>query len=103
MSRPYSKTFIEELHECDPDITGTALALACVRANLPANYVAKALEVSRMTIFSWFRGKPLRHKNLLKVRAFTNLVENDLSMGMLPVKTVKQAKEYLQEMVGRTF
>ena len=77
------------------------MALACVKANIPAKYVAEALEVSRMTVFSWFRGKPLRHKNLLKVEVLTDLIESDTAKGVLPAKTTAAAKAYIEEMIGR--
>lgn len=101
MPRTYSEAFLIELHKAHPVRTGTALALACVKANLPAKYVAAALEVSRMTVFGWFRGRPIRHKNLLKVETFTELIEGDLTKGVLPAKTTAQAKTYIEEMVGR--
>ena len=102
MSRTYSEAFLIELHKANPHRAGTALALACVKANLPAKYVAVALDVTRMTVFSWFRGKPIRHKNLLKVETFTDLVESDTAKGMLPARTTAAAKTYIEEMIGRT-
>jgi hypothetical protein len=101
MSRTYSEAFLIELHKANPHRAGTALALACVKANLPAKYVAVALDVTRMTVFSWFRGKPIRHKNLLKVETFTDLVESDTAKGVLPARTTAAAKTYIEEMIGR--
>jgi len=103
MPRTYSKQFIEGLEQCNPNRAGIALAHACVAANLPAKYVAYALEVTRMTVFSWFRGGHIRHKNLLKVEAITNLIESDTAKGILPAKSNAQAKAYLEDMVGRSF
>jgi hypothetical protein len=101
MSRTYSEAFLIELHKANPHRAGTALALACVKANIPAKYVAEALEVTRMTVFSWFRGKPIRHKNLLKVETFTDLVESDTAKGLLPARNTAAAKKYIEEMIGR--
>jgi hypothetical protein len=56
-----------------------------------------------MTVFSWFRGNPIRHKNLLKVETLTDLIESDTAKKVLPAKTVKGAKAYLEDMVGRKF
>jgi hypothetical protein len=103
MSRTYSEAFLIELHKANPHRAGIALALACVNANLPAKYVANALEVTRMTVFSWFRGKPLRHNNLLKVEVLTDLIESDTAKGLLPARNTKAAKAYLENMVGREF
>jgi hypothetical protein len=101
MPRTYSEAFLIELHKANPHRAGTALALACVKANIPAKYVAEALEVTRMTVFSWFRGKPIRHKNLLKVETFTDLVESDTAKGLLPARNTAAAKKYIEEMIGR--
>jgi hypothetical protein len=101
MPRTYSEPFLIELHKSDPNQAGTALALACVKANLPAKYVAIALEVSRQTMFSWFRGKPIRYKNLLRVETLTDLIESDTAKGILPAKSVAAARGYIEEMIGR--
>jgi hypothetical protein len=101
MPRTYSEAFLIELNKANPNRAGTALALACVKANIPTKYVAEALEVSRMTVFSWFRGKPLRHKNLLKVEVLTDLIESDTAKGLLPAKNTADAKAYIEEMIGR--
>jgi hypothetical protein len=100
MPRSYSEAFLIDLHKANPSRAGTALALACVKANIPAKYVAEALEVTRMTIFSWFRGKPIRDKNLLKVETLTDLIESDTAKGLLPAKNIREAKAYIQEMIG---
>jgi hypothetical protein len=53
-----------------------------------------------MTVFSWFRGKPIRHKNLLKVETLTDLIESDTAKGILPAKNIAEAKAYIEEMIG---
>jgi hypothetical protein len=103
MPRTYSKQFITELEKANPNRAGIALARACVKGNLPAKYVAYALDVTRMTVFSWFRGAPIRHKNLLKIEAVTDLIESDTAKGILPATNNAAAKAYLEEMVGRSF
>lgn len=101
MSRTYSDKFILELKQQDPDDPGIALALACVEGNIPASYVASALGVTRMTVFSWFRGGKMRTKILHKVEVMTDLIESDTAKGRLPVKTRAEARAYLEEMIGR--
>ena len=103
MPRTYSKQFIAGLEKSNPNRAGIALACACVAANLPAKYVAYALEVTRMTVLSWFRGSHIRHKNLLKVEAITELIESDTAKGFLPAKNTAEARAYLEDMVGRKF
>jgi hypothetical protein len=53
-----------------------------------------------MTIHSWFRGKPLRDKNRQLAEAFIKLVGDDIKAGMLPARSMKQAKEYIEDMIG---
>jgi hypothetical protein len=102
MPRTYSKEFISKLGTLRPfDTTGIQLAKACIRANIPALYVATALEVTRMTVHSWFRGNPIRDKKRRMVAVFTELIEEDLDNGILPAKTVAQAKKYIEDMIGK--
>lgn len=102
MARTYSQELIGEVNSRDPNNSGVALAQACIKANLPAKYVAVALSVSRMTVHSWFRGAPLREKNRRLVEVFTDLVESDTAKGLLPAKNMMEAKAYIEEMIGRT-
>jgi len=101
MPRTYSQEFINQVKQQDPNEAGIALAQACVGANLPAKYVAVALKVTRMTVYSWFRGKPIRDKNRKLVEVFTDLVESDTAKGMLPARNTLEAKAYIEEMIGQ--
>tara|TARA_R110000868_G_scaffold319084_1_gene579846 strand:- start:284 stop:595 length:312 start_codon:yes stop_codon:yes gene_type:complete len=101
MPRTYSQEFINQVKQQDPNKSGIALAQACVGANLPAKYVAVALKVTRMTVYSWFRGKPIRDKNRKLVEVFTDLVESDTAKGMLPARNTLEAKAYIEEMIGQ--
>ena len=101
MPRTYSQEFINQVKQQDPNESGIALAQACVGANLPAKYVAVALKVTRMTVYSWFLGKPIRDKNRKLVEVFTDLVESDTAKGMLPAKNTQEAKAYIEEMIGQ--
>ena len=100
MPRSYSENFLLDLYQQDQDDIGVALARACVAANLPATYVAAGLGVSRITVFNWFRGKYIRHKNLLKVKTFTDLVESDTAKGILPAQNYTAARKYIEELTG---
>lgn len=103
MPRTYSQELIDLVNKSNPNRAGIALANACIKANLPAKYVAIALKVTRMTIYSWFRGSPIRHKNMMLVEVFTDLVESDTAKGILPAKNVVEAKAYLEDMIGKKF
>lgn len=100
MSRTYSQELIEAVSKLNPNYPGVALANACIKANLPSKYVAVALKVTRMTLHSWFRGKPIRYKNQQLVEVFTDLVESDTAKGLLPAKNTAHAKAYLEDMIG---
>lgn len=103
MSRPYSTKFLSELDGVDDTYRiGYRMAKLCVAANLPAKYVAEAVEVSRATVHNWFRGAVLRGKNEDVALAFIRLIEKDLGAGVLPAKSVKEAKAYIEDMIGRT-
>lgn len=101
MTRKYSEKFISSVDDGDISRTGILLAKVCLQANLPGKYVASALDVSRMTIYSWFRGKYLRDKNQEIVKDFIDILENDLKEGVLPVTDLQSAKLYLEEITGK--
>jgi hypothetical protein len=100
MPRTYSKELIDLVKNSNPNKTGIALASACIKANLPAKYVAVALKVTRMTLYSWFRGSPIREKNRVIAEVFTDLVESDTAKGLLPAKNTAEAKSYIEDMIG---
>jgi hypothetical protein len=100
MPRNYSEKFLLSINKMDTDRLGVQLGQACVKANLPALYIAEALNVSRMTIHSWFRGKPLRDKNAQKVKSLLQNIDEDLSKGTLPAPSMPIAKKYIQNIVG---
>ena len=99
MARPYSEKFVLNLHKADPEKIGTQLALACVKANLPTTQVAKTFGVSRMSVHNWFRGQYVREKNYEKILRFIRLVNEATDAGVLPALTVKQSKEFLENLV----
>lgn len=97
MSRAYSEQFLISLAQSqEAERIGVKLAKVCVKANLPALYVAEMLGVSRMTVYSWFRGKPLRDKNQQRVNTLVKIVDNDLAEGRLPAMTHQAAKVYIE-------
>jgi hypothetical protein len=50
---------------------------------------------------NWFRGRILRGKNEDIALAFIRLVKKDTEAGVLPVKSIKEAKAYIEDMIGR--
>lgn len=99
MPRSYSSRFLLTLSKPDAVMDGQLLAKVCVEANLPASYVCKVFGISRMALYTWFRGGPIRHKRMNLVAAFISLVNKDLKAGVLPAKNLKEAKAYIEDML----
>jgi hypothetical protein len=101
MPRPYSDKFLRDLSEnTEENSIGVELGRLCVAAKLPASYVAVALEASRMTVYSWFRGQDIRKKRRKTVRIFMDLLKADMELGVLPVKDIHEAKVYIENLAG---
>ena len=99
MARPYSERFLLDLNKADPTRVGVQLGKICVKANLPTSYVAKAFDVSRMSIHSWFRGQYVREKNYEKITKFIELVKSAIDNGALPAMSLKEAKNFIDTKV----
>lgn len=101
MVRRYSAELVELVENAPSYKLGLDLAATCIKANLPAMYVAEVLEVSRYTIHTWFRGGAIRPRKRPRIESFIKLVEEDMEKGILPVKNLLDARYYLGDMVGR--
>jgi hypothetical protein len=104
MARTFGDKFLLELSKVEVDTLGTELAKVCIAANIPASYVAFALEVSTQTVHNWFRQKMLvsiKHRKVVEV--FIAVVREDMKNGRLPASSTKNAKSYISSMVGREF
>lgn len=101
MPRTYGDRLLLQLKDGNPTLLGVQLGRLCVEANLPAAYVAAALEVSRNTVHLWFRGQIMNESKRKVVEAFMYLVEQDMKNGVLPALNAKQAKAYIEGMIGR--
>ena len=101
MPRPYSDKFLRDLSEnTEENNIGVELGRLCVAAKLPATYVAVALEASRMTVYSWFRGQDIRKKRRKEIRVFIDILKVDTERGVLPVKDIQEAKVYIENLAG---
>ena len=100
MSRSYSHKFLLALQQADGERLGVKLGRLCVEANLPALYVAKALEVSRISLYNWFEGKGIREDKRKVVEVFMDLVQQDMNSGVLPAASTIEAKFYIESMIG---
>jgi hypothetical protein len=57
MPKGYSLLMAEEIKSADPKLLGVKLGRVCLNKDIPVSDVADFFDVSRMTIYSWFRGK----------------------------------------------
>jgi hypothetical protein len=101
MTRPYSNRLLFSLN-IQEDNLGRTLARECIKAKLSAAHVAVALEVTRMTIHSWYRGGAIsRKKNIKMINAFLKLIKEDTEKKILPVRTFKDSQAYIEDMIGK--
>jgi len=69
MAQGYSSAFIKDVSEADKTKIGVQLGLACIRRDIPVTDVSEFFSVSRMTVYSWFRGKtntPQKHREKIQ-------------------------------------
>jgi hypothetical protein len=69
MSKGYASGFINEVKAADPSMMGVRLGLICINRDIPVTDVAKFFDVSRVTVYAWFRGKtnaPEKHLDKMK-------------------------------------
>ena len=65
MSTGYASGFINEVNASDKSKIGVRLGLTCIRADIPVSDISEFFDVSRVTVYSWFRGKsnvPEKHQ-----------------------------------------
>lgn len=101
MVSKYSARLVEAVRGATEYKLGVDLANICIAGNLPAAYVAQVLGVTRMSLHTWFRGGAIRPSKRERINVFIELVENDLKQGVLPVRTLAEARAYLQEMTDK--
>lgn len=103
MARTYSKQFLMGLNLTGGDDIplGVQLAKLCVEANIPAKYLAVVLEVTGTTVYSWFRGGKVDSSNAKRIESMISILRQDLDLGTLPTKTLKESKSYLATVSGK--
>jgi predicted transcriptional regulator len=57
MAVGYSSLMVTEINNANQLLLGVKLGRACVARDIPVTDVAKFLGTSRVTVYSWFRGK----------------------------------------------
>jgi transposase-like protein len=53
----YSRRLVDEVQRADSSKIGVRLGVVCLKSDVPVSRVARLLGVSRVTVYSWFRGK----------------------------------------------
>lgn len=101
MPRGYGEKLLRELEGSQSDSLGVKLGRVCVAANLPAAYIAKTFGVTPTTVHNWFRGEQgISEFNAKSIKVFIDLVTFDTESERLPAKSLKDARLYLQDMIG---
>jgi len=57
MPKGYSILLADQIKAADPTKLGVRLARVCINKDIPVSDVAEFFKVSRMTVYSWFRGE----------------------------------------------
>ena len=57
--RGYSLILVKANRDADPRHIGVRLGKWCIRMNIPVTEVAEKFGVSRMTVYSWFKGESI--------------------------------------------
>jgi|TARA_R110000803_G_C11988871_1_gene321654 predicted transcriptional regulator len=91
----YTEKYLRAASEFNDKRLGVQFGKLCIQANLPPSMIAKALHVSRMSVYNWFKGNPLRGKNISKIERAIDIIEKHLELHTLPAQTVVQAKEFI--------
>jgi len=59
MPKGYSLLMADEIKSADTQLLGVQLGRVCLNKDIPVSDVASFFGVSRMTVYSWFRGKSI--------------------------------------------
>ena len=57
MAKGYSTLTVQEIRDANPNLLGVKLGRLCVERDIPVRDIAEHFGVSRVTIYTWFRGK----------------------------------------------
>lgn len=100
MPRSYSEKFIREItaNENAGGNLGIELAKLCVTCNIPMPCIAKALGVTKLTVFNWFRGKAINEKRHTGVHSLMASIKWGMSRGELPAKNLAHARQFIESM-----
>lgn len=76
-SRGYSSRIVRANKEADSTSPGVVLGRYCIAQEIPVADVAQFFEVSRMTIYKWFKGTEIpRKKQIEKIEDVLKKLKN---------------------------
>ena len=64
MPKGYSIALAEEIKAADQNLIGVRLGTVCLTKDIPVSDVAEFFNVSRMTVYSWFKGEDRKSTRL---------------------------------------
>lgn len=99
MAKQYSEKYLLSLNGLNEKRLGVQLGRLCVKANLPPGLISDILGVSRMSVYSWFRGAPIRNKTIDKIEKLMDVIDGYLKAGELPVSSTIDAKIFIDTKV----
>lgn len=101
MPKGYSSELSESLrYKTAKDGLGIVLAKKCIAANIPSTMVAKLLNVSRQSVYAWFRGAEIQSERVPLVEALVKIIDKDTAAKILPLKDYKSSKDYYKNLTG---
>lgn len=59
MPTGYSMVTAEAIKSANSSLLGVQLGKICLKNNIPAKEVAEFFDVSRMTVYNWFKGETI--------------------------------------------
>lgn len=93
MGRPYSAELVDKLTSTRHKSLGMELGAVCVKAGIPAIYIAKVFGVTRMTVHSWFRGGSIYRRRTIRISDAIRAIREDLESGKLPIRKTEGQTE----------
>lgn len=80
-ARGYSIRLIQANNEASHDHPGVMLGRLCIAQEIPVSDVAQFFDVSRMTVYKWFKGKEFpRRKQVEKINEIIAKLKNKANL-----------------------
>lgn len=73
MAKGYSSLFVQDVKNANPNLIGVKLGKICIKHDIPVIDIANHFKVSRMSVYSWFRGT--RHVGDRHIDRMNKLIE----------------------------